>query len=101
MQVTKHFYKYGFSLLLLLHVSISFCHPQGVRIPNLKLFFTINYIRNIHIIEHFYQLEKLIYLMFYTRNIQVFNLKWTYFNMSNLFTKIYNVLYYTTNLYLQ
>jgi hypothetical protein len=25
----------------------------------------------------------------------------TYFNMSNLFTKIYNVLYYTTNLYLQ
>jgi len=39
--------------------------------------------------------------MFYTRNIQVFNLKWTYFNMSNLFTKIYNVLYYTTNLYLQ
>ena len=24
-----------------------------------------------------------------------------YFNMSNLFTKIYNVLYYTTNLYLQ
>ena len=25
----------------------------------------------------------------------------TYFNMSNLFTKIYNMLYYTTNLYLQ
>jgi hypothetical protein len=24
-----------------------------------------------------------------------------YFNMSNLFTKIYNMLYYTTNLYLQ
>ena len=24
-----------------------------------------------------------------------------YFNMSNLFTKIYNILYYTTNLYLQ
>jgi hypothetical protein len=24
-----------------------------------------------------------------------------YFNMSNLFTKIYSVLYYTTNLYLQ
>jgi hypothetical protein len=23
------------------------------------------------------------------------------FNMSNLFTKIYNILYYTTNLYLQ
>ena len=23
-----------------------------------------------------------------------------YFNMSNLFTKIYNMLYYTTNLYL-
>jgi hypothetical protein len=25
----------------------------------------------------------------------------TYFNMSNLFTDIYNMLYYTTNLYLQ
>jgi hypothetical protein len=25
----------------------------------------------------------------------------SYFNMSNLFTKIYNILYYTTNLYLQ
>ena len=25
----------------------------------------------------------------------------TYFNISNLFTKIYNMLYYTTNLYLQ
>jgi len=24
-----------------------------------------------------------------------------YFNMSHLFTKIYNMLYYTTNLYLQ
>jgi hypothetical protein len=24
-----------------------------------------------------------------------------YFNMSNLFTKIYNMLYYTPNLYLQ
>jgi hypothetical protein len=24
-----------------------------------------------------------------------------YFNISNLFTKIYNMLYYTTNLYLQ
>jgi hypothetical protein len=24
-----------------------------------------------------------------------------YFNMSNLFTKIYNILYYSTNLYLQ
>ena len=24
-----------------------------------------------------------------------------YFNISNLFTKIYNILYYTTNLYLQ
>jgi hypothetical protein len=24
-----------------------------------------------------------------------------FFNMSNLFTKIYNMLYYTTNLYLQ
>jgi len=24
-----------------------------------------------------------------------------YFNMSNLFTKVYNMLYYTTNLYLQ
>jgi len=24
-----------------------------------------------------------------------------YFNKSNLFTKIYNMLYYTTNLYLQ
>jgi hypothetical protein len=24
-----------------------------------------------------------------------------YFNMTNLFTKIYNMLYYTTNLYLQ
>jgi len=24
-----------------------------------------------------------------------------YFNMSNLFTKIYNMLYYTANLYLQ
>jgi hypothetical protein len=24
-----------------------------------------------------------------------------YFNMSNLFTKIYNMLYYATNLYLQ
>jgi len=24
-----------------------------------------------------------------------------YFNMSNLFTKIYSMLYYTTNLYLQ
>jgi hypothetical protein len=24
-----------------------------------------------------------------------------YFNISNLFTKIYNTLYYTTNLYLQ
>jgi hypothetical protein len=24
-----------------------------------------------------------------------------YFNMSSLFTKIYNILYYTTNLYLQ
>jgi hypothetical protein len=24
----------------------------------------------------------------------------TYFNISNLFTKIYNMLYYTTNLYL-
>jgi len=24
-----------------------------------------------------------------------------YFNMSNLFNKIYNMLYYTTNLYLQ
>jgi hypothetical protein len=25
----------------------------------------------------------------------------SYCNMSNLFTKIYNILYYTTNLYLQ
>jgi len=25
----------------------------------------------------------------------------SYFNMSNLFTKIYNMLHYTTNLYLQ
>jgi len=24
-----------------------------------------------------------------------------YFNISNLFTKIYNILYYTTNLYIQ
>jgi len=32
----------------------------------------------------------------------MFNLKVDrIFNMSNLFTKIYNVLYYTTNLYLQ
>jgi hypothetical protein len=29
------------------------------------------------------------------------NLKWTYFNISNSFTKIYNTLYYTINLYLQ
>jgi hypothetical protein len=26
---------------------------------------------------------------------------WPYFNMSNLFNNIYNMLYYTTNLYLQ
>jgi hypothetical protein len=33
---------------------------------------------------------------------RVFNLKsGPYFNMSNLFTKIYNMLYYATNLYLQ
>jgi len=33
--------------------------------------------------------------------IQVVQLKsGPYFNMSNLFTKIYNMLYYTTNLYL-
>ena len=33
---------------------------------------------------------------------RVFNLKVDrIFNMSNLFTKIYNMLYYTTNLYLQ
>jgi len=35
-------------------------------------------------------------------NIQSVQLKsGLYFNMSNLFTKIYNMLYYTTNLYLQ
>jgi len=34
--------------------------------------------------------------------IQVVQLKsGPYFNMSNLFTNIYNMLYYTTNLYLQ
>jgi hypothetical protein len=32
---------------------------------------------------------------------KVFNVKGAYFNTSNLFTKIYNMLYYTTNLYLQ
>jgi hypothetical protein len=32
-------------------------------------FYTINYISNIQQIEHFYQLEKLIYLMIFTRNI--------------------------------
>ena len=36
------------------------------------------------------------------RIIQSFKLKsGAYFNISNLFTKIYNMLYYTTNLYLQ
>jgi hypothetical protein len=35
-------------------------------------------------------------------NIQRVQLKsGPYFNTSNLFTKIYNMLYYTTNLYLQ
>jgi len=34
--------------------------------------------------------------------VQIVQLKsGPYFNMSNLFTKIYNMLYYTTNLYLQ
>jgi hypothetical protein len=34
--------------------------------------------------------------------VQVVQLKsGPYFNTSNLFTKIYNMLYYTTNLYLQ
>ena len=34
--------------------------------------------------------------------VQGFQLKsGPYYNMSNLFTKIYNMLYYTTNLYLQ
>jgi len=32
---------------------------------------------------------------------RVFNLKVDHILMSNLFTKIYNMLYYTTNLYLQ
>jgi hypothetical protein len=35
-------------------------------------------------------------------HLQDFQLKsGPYFNMRNLFTKIYNMLYYTTNLYLQ
>jgi len=35
-------------------------------------------------------------------NVQGVQLKsGLYFNMSNLFTKIYDMLYYTTNLYLQ
>jgi len=38
----------------------------------------------------------------YTYKVQSVQLKsGPYFNMSNLFTKIYNMLYYTTNLYLQ
>ena len=37
-----------------------------------------------------------------TRKIQDVQLKsGPYFNMSNLFTKIYNMLYYTTDVYLQ
>jgi hypothetical protein len=36
---------------------------------------------------------------FYTQGVQLKS--GPYFNMSNLFTEIYNMLYYTTNLYLQ
>jgi hypothetical protein len=45
---------------------------------------------------------KMIHLGFVHVLIQSVQLKsGPYFNMSNLFTKIYNMLYYTTNLYLQ
>ena len=39
-----------------------------------------------------------IYIYIYTQSVQLKS--GPYFNMSNLFTKIYNMLYYTTNLYL-
>ena len=37
--------------------------------------------------------------MHYIQNVQLKS--GPYINMSNLFTKIYNMIYYTTNLYLQ
>jgi hypothetical protein len=39
------------------------------------------------------------YIYIYIQNVQLKS--GPYFNMSNLFTKIYNILYYTTKLYLQ
>ena len=40
-----------------------------------------------------------IYIYIYIQGVQLKSEP--YFNMSNLFTKIYNILYYTTKLYLQ
>jgi len=44
-------------------------------------------------------LKKNLYEGMYIQDVQLKS--GPYLNMSNLFTKIYNMLYYTTNLYLQ
>jgi hypothetical protein len=44
-------------------------------------------------------LDKLYFSYFIIQGVQLKS--GLYFNMSNLFTKIYNMLYYTANLYLQ
>ena len=45
------------------------------------------------------QAYRVVRLQAYVQGVQLKSER--YFNMSNLFTKIYNMLYYTTNLYLQ
>jgi len=57
------------------------------KLPLLRVYYTILY-------------YVIIFILYYI--IQGVQLKsGLYFNMSNLFTKIYNMLYYATNLYLQ
>jgi hypothetical protein len=81
--------------------NIRYIHPdvsQKLVNPDIYIY-VMFYLIDIYII---YNNNKDIYIMFYLIYIHSFQLKsGPCFNMSNLFTKIYNMLYYTTNLYLK